>query len=120
MISFEEAGRILDEAVDALPEEIFKDLNGGVNLINRRVIDRDGLVTMGMYFIDRLGRRVEIYYGSFKEAFYDELDSVVRDELILTLKHELTHHIENLAGDRSLEHWDEENRHELLSQYYDD
>ena len=35
MISYEEAGRVLDEAVDALPEEIFRDLNGGVNLIRR-------------------------------------------------------------------------------------
>lgn len=33
MISYDEAGRVLDEAVDSLPEEIFRDLNGGVNLI---------------------------------------------------------------------------------------
>ena len=33
MVSFEEAGKILDEAAEALPEEIFKELNGGVNLL---------------------------------------------------------------------------------------
>lgn len=30
------------------------------------------------------------------------------DELRKTLRHELTHHVESMAGDRTLEKWDEE------------
>ena len=33
MVSFEQAGKLLDAAAEALPEGIFDDLNGGVNLL---------------------------------------------------------------------------------------
>ena len=71
MVTFEEAASMLDEAVDALPQEIFDKLNGGVNLIPARRTDEHGLLVMGMYFVDQMGRHVEIYYGSFKERFHN-------------------------------------------------
>ena len=103
MVTFEEAASMLDEAVDALPQEIFDKLNGGVNLIPARRTDEHGLLVMGMYFVDQMGRHVEIYYGSFKERFHNAPPERWKRELTRTLKHELTHHIENLAYDRSLE-----------------
>jgi protein-tyrosine-phosphatase len=118
MVSFEEAAAMLDEAAEALPKEIFDKLNGGVNLIPARKTDTDGLLIMGMYFVDQMGRHVEIYYGSFCEAFPNVAPEKARAELTKTLKHELTHHIENLAWDRSLEKWDDTHRAELLSQLY--
>ena len=69
MVTFEEAAAMLDEAVDALPQEIFNKLNGGVNLLPARRTDENGLLVMGMYFVDQMGRHIEIYYGSFKERF---------------------------------------------------
>lgn len=118
MVTFEEAADILDEAAEALPKEIFDSLNGGVNLLPARKTDQDGLLIMGMYFVDQMGRHVEIYYGSFCEAFPNISSEKARSELTKTLKHELTHHMESLAWDRSLEKWDEKHRSELLAQLY--
>ena len=120
MVSFEEAGAMLDEIADALPEEIYENLNGGVNLIPARKTDENGLLVMGMYFVDQMGRHVELYYGSFCEAFPDATPEVCRKELAKTLKHELTHHLENQAWDRTLEKWDERRAAELLSGLYDE
>lgn len=114
MVSFEEAGTMLDEALDALPQEITDGLNGGVNLIPASRTDEHGLLVMGMYFNDQMGRHIEIYYGSFSQAFSDAPPEKCRRELTKVLKHELTHHIEGLAGDRSLEKWDEQHVRELL------
>ena len=119
MISFEEAGRILDEAAEALPEEIFRGLNGGVNLIPQVRRDENGLLVMGTYNGDQMGRRVEIYYGSFRVRYPDASPDKCAKALVRTLKHELRHHIENLAMDRSLERWDEQHVAELLSGLYD-
>lgn len=114
MVTFEEAAAMLDEAVDALPQEIFQKLNGGVNLLPARRTDENGLLVMGMYFVDQMGRHVEIYYGSFRERCAAAAPERWKRELTRTLKHELTHHIENLAYDRSLERWDEEHVSQLL------
>lgn len=115
MVTFEEAAAMLDEAVDALPQEIFDKLNGGVNLIPARRTDEHGLLIMGMYFVDQMGRHVEIYYGSFRERYRSAPPERWKRELTKTLKHELTHHIESLAYDRSLEKWDAEHVARLLS-----
>lgn len=115
MVSFERVGELLDEAAEKLPKEIFTKLNGGVNLLHD-LREEDGMLTMGMYIVDQMGKRVEIYYGSFCEAFADASEDEVARELEETLKHELTHHIEVLAGDRSLERWDEQHRLELISE----
>ena len=58
MISYEQAGQVLDEAVDTLPEEIFRDLNGGVNLIRRSRTDEHGLLIMGTYNVNQMGRYI--------------------------------------------------------------
>ena len=108
MLSFEQAGEILDAAVDALPEDIFDYLNGGVNLVRRSERSEDGRYTMGQYFHNEMGRYILIYYGSFVAVHGHKSDAVFAEELKKTLHHELTHHVESKAGDRSLEKWDEE------------
>lgn len=110
MLSFEQAGVILDEAVDALPEGIYDDLNGGVNLIRGERRDAGGRYIMGLYHHDEMGRYVEIFYGSFAALYGNASDGEFAEELKKTLRHELTHHVENKAGDRTLEKWDEEQK----------
>jgi protein-tyrosine-phosphatase len=110
MLSFEQAGSVLDDAVEALPQEIFADLNGGVNLIPGEKRDEDGDYIMGLYHHDTMGRYIEIFYGSFAALYPDATEDEFARELKNTLHHELTHHIENKAGDRTLERWDEEQK----------
>ena len=108
MVSYEQAGRMLDKAVDALPQEIFRELNGGVNLLRDAKRDEDGTYVMGLYHMNVMGRYVELFYGSFCELYGDIPAEQFERRLVRTLHHELTHHIEALAGDRSLEKWDDE------------
>lgn len=107
MLSYEDAGVVLDDLVDALPEEIFQNLNGGISFVEEARKSEDGRYTLGTYFRNGMGRYIELYYGSFVELYGDMDDEQFRRRLQKTLHHELTHHIENQAGDRSLERWDE-------------
>ena len=110
MLSFEEAAKQLDEFVDALPEGIYDDLNGGVNLIDEVRRDDSGHYVMGLYHHDAMGRYVEIFYGSFTALYGGASDEIFAAQLRKTLHHELTHHIESKAGDRTLERWDAEQK----------
>ena len=107
MYSYDEACEVLGDLIDELPDEIFRDLNGGVMLMEDAVRAEDETVILGTYFRDTLGRHVELYYGSFTELYGDMEDEAFREKLRKTLHHELTHHVESMAGDRSLERWDE-------------
>ena len=120
MVPFEQAAAMLDELADSLPKEIFDKLNGGVNLLPARKTDANGLLIMGMYFVDQMGRHIEIYHGSFCVAYPNITAERAKTELSKTLRHELTHHIESLAWDRSLEKWDERHKEELLAELYGD
>ncbi|MCF0137358.1 MAG: hypothetical protein HUJ66_03225 [Oscillospiraceae bacterium] len=107
MLSYGEAANVLADLIDELPDEIFRELNGGVMLMEEAKTEEDGSVTLGTYFVNNLGRYVELYYGSFTELYGETEDERFRERLKKTLHHELTHHVESMAGDRSLERWDE-------------
>ena len=107
MYSYNEACEVLGDLIDELPDEIFSELNGGVMLMEDSKEAMDGSLVLGTYFRDALGRHVELYYGSFAELYGDMEDETFRERLKKTLHHELTHHVESMAGDRSLERWDE-------------
>ena len=108
MISIEEMETMLDEIANELPEEFYKDLNGGVVLLPEMKMHEksmsDDLYVMGEYHSSRnLGRYISIYYGSFS-ALYGRLSKPqIKEKLKNTLKHEFKHHLESLSGEHELE-----------------
>ena len=118
MLTLEETQAALDEFIDALPPEIFKELNCGVSLWPDTIYDDNGLLILGHYHVEPrgLGRYVTIHYGSLcaaygylgPEQFFNKVKEV--------LHHELTHHLEHLAGDRDLEIQDAQNIRRMLSE----
>lgn len=98
----------LDELTNEIPDEILEGLNGGILLREDAKIHpkaaRNDLYIMGEYSQDPVfGRTVYIYYGSFAAVYGFQPDDFVKDACRKVLRHELTHHIESLAGDHSLE-----------------
>jgi len=105
MLTFEESQQAINQLIDELPPEIFKGLNCGVALTQDTLYGVNGLLILGQYHVEPhgLGRYVTINYGSICTA-YGHLDPEgFREKLKETLHHELTHHLEHLAGDRTLE-----------------
>ncbi len=104
---FEEMATILDDLVDEIPDEVLYGLNGGILLSEETVyhpesVD-DTLVVAGGYQKSVLGYTIVIYYGSMMELYWNLSHDELREKLKSTLYHELTHHLENMAGDQSLE-----------------
>jgi hypothetical protein len=103
---------MLDELAAELPERFYRELNGGILLLpetrlSPEAIDGD-LYTLGEYHYSySMGRYITIYYGSF-DALYGHLaPQEIKDRLRGTLRHEFTHHLESLAGEKDLEIEDE-------------
>ena len=115
-MTFEEAQLALDEIACALPQAIFRMLNGGYVLTPQTVTDDEGLVILGQYHCEPLGlgRYVTVHYGSLLQLYGHYSENKFREKLKEVLHHELTHHLENLAGDRSLEIQDEIDRARYL------
>lgn len=111
ILSFDEAGDLLDEMAEEFPEEFYQELNGGISLLPEAMEDPQGedLYIMGKYCNDMMGKYINLYYGSFAALAEQENWSQEdwEDELYTTLAHEFTHHIEGLAGERGLEIKDE-------------
>ena len=110
ILTIDEVNDILDQVCGEFPEALFQDLNGGILLLEEALPDPDAgedVYIMGEYCVDEMGRYINIYYGSFAALLFDEPRRVWEDELRTTLRHELTHHVEALAGERSLELKDE-------------
>ena len=113
MITFEQAGDLLDEMAEAFPPEFYQDLNGGISLLPDRKADPavppGEMYILGEYCHDQMGRYINLYYGSFRALAELEgwSDRDWEDQLQETLAHEFTHHIEGLAGERGLEIKDE-------------
>ena len=107
MFSIDDVYALLDEIAEELPEEIFSGLNGGISLLQEtKWSDADpggSLYTLGEYRHDQMGRYIVLYYGSIKAVHRGDERDVLRDNLKKLLTHELTHHIESLAGERGLE-----------------
>jgi len=76
-----------------------------VGLVADEYIDEDGLYILGHYHVQPhgLGRYVSIYYGSLIRAYGWMPPEQFKGQIKSTLHHELTHHLESLAGDKSLE-----------------
>ena len=120
MISIDEMNVMLDEIAASFPQELFKDLNGGILLLPETKIDPAGrgndLYILGQYCHGgNMGRYISIYYGSFGQIYGHRSPKKIQEELIKTLKHEFTHHLESLAGEKDLEIEDAEYLRKYLS-----
>lgn len=87
-----------------IPPILLEGLNLGVivrpELYKRK--DESQFIIMGTYVQNRLGKQVILYYGSFKYFYEDKEEKVWKRKILSTIKHELTHHVEALAGQEDL------------------
>lgn len=111
-----QVGDILDRLAEELPQEFYRELNGGILLVPEEKMSPYGpdLRIMGEYSVSSLGRMIKIYYGSFEHMYSWMDEEQLTEELREVLRHEFTHHIESLAGERGLEIKDEEQIREYL------
>jgi predicted Zn-dependent protease with MMP-like domain len=110
MISLDEMEELLESIVEEFPREIFKELNGGIILLPDLKRNKIGnnLFIMGQYHKGGpQGRYISIFYGSFKRVYSHLSKDDLKKKLTEVLKHEFTHHLESLAGERGLEKEDE-------------
>ena len=103
----EEVEILLEEIVEEVPKEFFKELNKGIILLPRYKLHpesraRDKLYIMGEYARDFSGRHITIYYGSYKRVYNGISRKRLKGKLKDTLLHEFTHHLESLAGEKGL------------------
>ncbi|MBC7105810.1 MAG: metallopeptidase family protein [Firmicutes bacterium] len=92
------AGRL----VDRLPPVLARELSGGFQVAPGAMRDGD-LYVLGEYVEDPvLGRLVVLYYGSFVAVYRGADREVWERELWETIRHELRHHLEALAGTEEL------------------
>lgn len=114
VLSFDEVQAYLDQLCDEMPTAYLQSLNGGVILVPDTLPSPHGLrgdlFTLGMYHYEPygMGRYITIYYGSFVTLYGHQPTQTQHQALRDVLHHELTHHLESLAGDRSLEKEDED------------
>lgn len=113
MISIDEVQIILDELAEELPIEFYKELNGGILLLPEAkrspYAKGDDLYILGEYRTSpSMGRMISVYYGSFEKLYGDLPEESLKVKLRETLRHEFTHHLEGLAGEKGLEIKDDE------------
>lgn len=106
-------GRMSDEIAGELPAEFMKTLEGGINLTERTKVHpqsdpRQPLLILGEYRNDpRTGRSIMLYGGSIIRTYGRLPEARLREELERIIRHEFTHHVEGLCGERGLEISDE-------------
>lgn len=108
MVSIERFEALLDQAVTSLPTELFKRLNLGVGLVDRAKTNPDTASGLPAYILGEyhvrpnLGRGIVLYFGSFCRVYPDADEREAYGHILAVLKHELTHHLEHMAGERDL------------------
>lgn len=114
ILTIDQVNEILDGIAERFPAALFDQLNGGVNLLEESVEDPEfppgEMYILGEYCDDLLGLYINLYYGSFAALAEREewTEDVWREELRITLSHELTHHMENRGGLHALDDRDAE------------
>jgi len=113
MITLDEMELLLEHIACEMPEDFYRELNGGISLspeikIHPESDGTDNLFVLGEYYNDRkgyggLGRYIVIYYGSFVKMYPHLQTEQQKEKLREILIHEFTHHLESLAGERTLE-----------------
>lgn len=119
-MNIRQVGDILDMLAEELPQEFYRDLNGGILLVPEYKQSPHGpdLMILGEYIVSgNMGRMIKIYYGSFERMFGHVSEARLTEELREVLRHEFTHHIESLAGERGLEIKDEQQIRDYLERH---
>lgn len=126
LLSYDEAAEYLNEVAETIPPAVFTHLNGGISLVNHTLPSphsNDGsLYILGQYHFDPngLGRYISIYYGSFVRLYGHAGIASQKEALRKVLFHELTHHLEHMAGVRDLEEVDKIQIQQYLNRHNKD
>lgn len=111
-MTYEECGAILDDIADELPEELYRELNGGIVLRDEARLHpcalQNDLYILGVYVRDNLGKSIKIYCGSVIRVYPNKTLDEYRTILRRILVHEVRHHNEFLAGADDLLYYDDE------------
>lgn len=115
-MDYRQVGDILDMLAEELPQEFYRELSGGILLVPEAKQSPHGpdLLIMGEYIRSQMGRMIKIYYGSFEQMYSWMDEETLTEQLREVLRHEFTHHIESLAGERGLEIKDEQQIRDYL------
>ncbi|HBT47818.1 MAG TPA: hypothetical protein DEA73_08095 [Peptococcaceae bacterium] len=97
-LSFQEFRRLAGRVVDEIPSPLCRDLNGGFVVLPTQKRDGDLLVLGEYVWDDLVGRRIVLYYGSFAALLGGSPRKIWEREVRETVRHELRHHLESLAG----------------------
>ena len=110
MIDIDRFSQLVNAQAEKLPEMVFFRLNLGIGVMEHAKLEQHSqadrpLYVLGEYKVHHaMGRGILIYYGSFRRVYPHLQDEAeLAAEILRVLKHELTHHLESLAGARDLE-----------------
>ena len=126
ILTIDQVNDLLDDMAERLPDVLFDELNGGVNLLEEALPDPefpDGeMYILGEYCDDLLGRYINLYYGSFAALAEREdwAQATWEEELRTTLSHELTHHMEGRGGLHALDDRDAAELEQWRAEYAGD
>lgn len=104
-MEFEEYLDYVGQALDnEIPPKLLEGLNLGVIVSPelKRSPEGNQYIIMGVYVQNRLGKQIILYYGSFQHFYEGRADIFWKRKILATIKHELTHHVEALAGQEDL------------------
>ncbi len=104
--TIDRAELLLEKIIDQMPEFLFKDLNGGVVLMDEIKFHPEAknkdLLIMGKYIRFGVRRQINIYFGSIKYVYKNLSDGDLEKILEEILVHELRHHMEYKANVKDL------------------
>ncbi|MBN2221365.1 MAG: metallopeptidase family protein [Vallitaleaceae bacterium] len=104
-MELEEFSDYVNEVLDhEIPPVLLEGLNLGVIVSPRIEYSDEGsqFIVMGHYVKSRIGKQIILYYGSFLHFYQGKSTKAWKRKILATIKHELTHHIEALAGQEDL------------------
>ena len=92
MMTLEVFRQIVEELLEELPEEFFRELTGGVivseNVLVPGYAQGDDLYTMGLYSVFSGVRQIIIYKGSFDRVYPDAEPAQAKDILRGVVRHD--------------------------------
>ncbi len=109
MMDIDRFSHLLEQQAAQLPSQVYQGLNLGVGVAPGAKRERRAPQGMPAYILGEyrvhpvMGRGVLLYYGSFMAVYPHLREEELVVEVDRVLKHELTHHLEHMAGSRDLE-----------------